>query len=105
MSMQKQENDKKFITLVGVFPDSPPEKVICDHVSLTVKDSLSGKNGGQYGIRPGHASAVFLLDEGPVEAYLEGKLIWSKRTSEGFAKMMNNTLTLVTELAPSERKE
>lgn len=96
MSTQNPENEKKCLTLRFVFPDRRPESVICDSVRLTVKDSPNGKNGGLYGIRPGHARAVFLLDAGKAEALHEGKKVLSYKTAEGFARVENNEVTVVT---------
>ena len=93
MSMQNQENNKLVLNLI--FPDWQQETILCDSVRLTVKDSLKGKNGGLYGIRPGHAKAVFLLDEGITEAFLEGKCILRCKTPDGFARVENNEVTLV----------
>ncbi len=96
-SMPKQEGEKPRLTLTVILPDRPSVKTECDRVTLTVKDNTKGKNGGSYGIRPGHVPSVFLLDPGRTEAFLEGKTVWKGITSEGFAKVENNAVTVVTE--------
>ena len=97
MSMPNQRTEKKKISFEVILPDKPAQKIICDDVRITVKDSKSGKGGGLYGILPGHAPAVFLLDSGITEAFSDGKSIWKQKTGEGFARVENGTVTFVTE--------
>ena len=105
MSTQSPKPEKKRITLHLVFPDRQPETVLCDSVRLTVKDSGKGKGGGLYGIRPGHAPALFLLEKGITEAFSEGKSVMKLATAEGFARVAENTVTVVTGAAGPETYE
>ena len=97
MSMQNQKVDKKQMMLTVVLPDKPPERVACDYVKLTVKDSLRGKNGGSYGIMSCHTPSVFLLEAGITEAFFNGESIWKRKTGDGFARVEENNITVVTE--------
>ena len=71
----------------------------CDSVKLNVADSVSGKFSGSYGIRKGHAKAVFSLAEGTTEVYKDGKLIFSAHTSDGFATVEDNEVRVTADFA------
>lgn len=69
----------------------------CDSVHLNICDDIKGKNGGNYGIRKGHAKALFSLEKGNVTALLNGKTVYSATTTKGFATVDNNVVTVVVE--------
>ncbi len=57
----------------------------CDSVKLPIADSVSGKFSGSYGIRKGHAKAVFALAEGKITVSLKEKELFSAECDGGFA--------------------
>ena len=69
----------------------------CDSVHLNICEDIKGKNGGNYGIRKGHAKALFSLEKGDVTALLNGKTVYSATTTKGFATVDNNVVTVVVE--------
>lgn len=69
----------------------------CDSVHLNICDDIKGKNGGNYGIRKGHAKALFSLEKGNVTALLNGKTVYFATTTKGFATVDNNVVTVVVE--------
>ncbi len=73
----------------------PP--VECDSVKLNIADSTNGKFSGSYGIRKGHAKAVFSLKEGKVSVSLNGQEIFSAVCSEGFATVDNDEVRVTVD--------
>lgn len=71
--------------------------VACDSVHLTICDDLQGRGGGSYGIRPGHAKALFALQPGCVRAFFAGRQVLAGQSGAGFATVEQNTVTVVTE--------
>ncbi len=71
----------------------------CDSVRLNIADSCDGKFSGSYGIRKGHADAIFSLCEGKISVSLEGKEIFSALCSEGFATVKNDEIRLTVNSA------
>lgn len=59
--------------------------VECDSVKLPVTDSINGSFSGFYGIRTGHARAVFSLAEGEIIASQKGQIVFSAWSKGGFA--------------------
>ena len=95
--MQKPKINSKFLQLTLIFPDKPPQKAECDRVVFRVSDDRKGHGGGQYGIHPGHADAVFTLAKGEIEVSLGGECILRQMLGDGFAKVEKNHVTVVTE--------
>ncbi len=62
----------------------------CDSVKLPIADSVSGKFSGSYGIRKGHAKAVFSLSDGKITVSLGEKEIFSAECQGGFATVEND---------------
>lgn len=87
------DTDRCF-TLELVTPGGLAARVTCDSVRLTLADGQRGSGGGSYGVRKGHAPAVFLLADGQTVALLDGEEVFSARTGEGFAGMAEDTLTV-----------
>ena len=97
MSMPKPENEKKRLLLTVVYPDRPAEKLFCDAVTITIMDNEKGRGGGLYGIRPGHAPALFALECGKAEARSDGSTVFARTLGAGYAKAADNVVTIVTE--------
>ena len=85
------------LTLKIVTPLGALEPLECDSVRLTVCDDENGSGGGSYGIRAGHARALFALDRGPLRAFLGGEQVFSARVSGGFALAEGGTVTALVE--------
>ncbi len=64
--------------------------VECDTVKLNIVDSVSGEFSGSYGIKKGHARAIFSLAEGEVSVSLKGDEIFSAKCEGGFATVEND---------------
>lgn len=84
-------------------PNGAHDPILCDSIRLTVCDDLSGRGGGSYGIRPGHAKALLSLEKGSVKAFLSDRCVLTGRTGAGFAAVEQNTVTVVTEEFSEER--
>ncbi|MBE6802360.1 MAG: hypothetical protein E7530_05715 [Ruminococcaceae bacterium] len=69
----------------------------CDSVSFCVSDNQKGNGGGRYGIRKGHAKAVFSLDNGKLSASKNSEGVVEMITSSGFAKVEDNTVTVIVD--------
>lgn len=80
-----------------VTPNGARGPIRCDSVRLTICDDLSGRGGGSYGIRAGHAKSLLSLDKGAVEAFLSGQNVLTGTSGAGFATVERNTVTVVTE--------
>ena len=88
---------KENLTFTLFTPHKVFDSVECDSVKLNVADSVSGKFSGSYGIRKGHAKAVFSLAEGITAVYKDEKLIFSAHTSDGFAVVENNEVRVTVD--------
>ncbi len=84
------------MTLTVLAPDRSMEPLECDSIHIDIHPGEKSK-GGLYGIRPGHIKTIFMLEEGPVQAYLEGQKIFEAHCSKGFASVDNNTVHLLVE--------
>ena len=71
--------------------------VECDSVKLNIADSISGKFSGSYGIRQGHAKAVFSLAEGRISVSLGGQEVFSAECPGGFATVDNDDVRVATD--------
>ncbi len=69
----------------------------CDSVKLSIADSVSGKFSGSYGIRKGHAKAVFSLAKGKISVSFNEKEIFSAVCSEGFATVENDEVRVTVD--------
>lgn len=104
--MQNQKNDMqgRQLTLTIITPDIKPVTVLCDSVRIMLRDDLNGRGGGSYGIRRGHAEAVLALGKGEVTALSCGETVLCKQCGEGFVRVSNDTVTVITESMESEDK-
>ena len=69
----------------------------CDSVKLTVADSVNGSFSGSYGIRKGHAKAIFSLAEGRVSVSLNDKEIFTAECRGGFATVENDEVRVIAD--------
>ena len=79
----------KFFTINGQIPDME-----CDGVRLPISDNMKGEFSGSYGIRKGHARAVFSLKAGKVILTSDGKNVFETDISDGFATVENNEVII-----------
>ena len=84
------------LTLKIVTPEGDDRSIGCDSVNLWMAPDSKGKGEGSFGIRKGHVDAVIALGNGPLEAHLEGKTVFSARTEGGFVTVLHDTVTVIT---------
>ena len=80
-----------------VTPNGIRGPIRCDSVRLTICDDLSGRGGGSYGIRAGHADSLLSLDKGVIKAFLSEQNVLTGESDVGFATVERNAVTVVTE--------
>lgn len=85
------------LTLKIVSPQGINLTFSCDSISLWMAPDRKGKGEGSIGIRKGHANAVIALGTGKAEARLDGKPVFTAVTEGGFATVLNDTVTVVTQ--------
>ena len=83
------------LTLKIVTPDRGSETISCDSISLWMAPDADGKGEGSIGIRKGHTAAVIALGNGPMEAALGGKKVFSAVSDEGFATVADDLVTVI----------
>lgn len=98
-----KNQSSRTLTLRVVTPDRPVITAECDSVRLTLADDENGRGGGSYGVRYGHAKAVLLLGAGAVCAYSGGELVMTAECSDGFARVEDNIVAVVTERCREEK--
>lgn len=91
MSMEKNLTFKLYTV------DSQSPTFECDYVKLNIADDKNGKFSGSYGIKSGHTNAVFALSEGTVNVYKDEKVIFSAETSDGFAVVEDNAVSVTVQ--------
>ncbi len=69
----------------------------CDSVRIPVADSSKGEFSGSYGIKKGHARAVFALKQGTVIVAKDDKTIFTANISNGFAIVENNEISITVD--------
>ncbi len=79
----------KFFTVDRPIPDKK-----CDSVRLPVSDNIKGEFSGSYGIKRGHARAIFSLKEGKVILTSNEKTVFEANISDGFATVENNEVCI-----------
>ncbi len=85
------------LTLKIVTPKGVDQTVPCDSVSLWMAPDGKGKGEGSIGIRKDHVNAVIALGNGPIEAHADGNTVFSARSEGGFATVLNNIITVVSQ--------
>lgn len=88
-------NDKLTVKINSV--DKHISPIECDSVRIPVADSIKGTFSGSYGIKKGHAKAVFSLKKGEVIVTVADKTIFKAEISEGFATVENNLLSITVD--------
>ena len=89
----------KFFSVESQIPEME-----CDSLQLPIADNAKGEFSGSYGIRKGHANAVFSLKAGRVVLSEKGKVVLTVQISEGFATIENNLVCItVSSLSQSEK--
>ena len=66
----------------------------CDSVRLPISDNVKGEFSGSYGIRKGHANAVFSLKAGKIKLTANEKTVFEADISDGFATVENNEVCI-----------
>ena len=85
------------LTLKIVTPEGTDRTFDCDSVSLWMAPDSKGKGEGSIGIRKDHVNAVIALGNGPVTAHLQGNTVFSAQSEGGFATVMDNVVTVVSQ--------
>lgn len=93
-------NDRLIVKLNSVDKHFSP--IECDSVRIPVSDSIKGEFSGSYGIKKGHAKAVFSLKKGEVVVLAGGKTIFSAELSDGFAMVENNVISITVDKITNE---
>ncbi len=85
------------LTLKIYTVDRQLSPILCDSVRIPVSDSVSGEFSGFYGIKKGHAKAVFSLKKGKLTASEKEKQIFTAEISDGFAAVENNEVRIIVD--------
>ncbi len=85
-------NDALTVSFFSVDHHISPIK--CNSVCLPVSDNIKGEFSGSYGIRKGHAKAVFSLKAGKVILNSNGKTVFEFLISDGFATVENDNVII-----------
>ena len=79
----------KIFTIGNRIPD-----IECDSVRLPISDNMKSEFSGSYGIRKGHANAVFSLKAGKILLTANKKTVFEADISDGFATVENNEVCI-----------
>ena len=82
----------KFFTVDRQIPD-----IKCDSIRLPVSDNSKGEFSGSYGIKKGHARAVFSLKAGLVTINADSEQIFLVNISDGFAIVENDEVRITVD--------
>lgn len=69
----------------------------CESVSFWICDGKGKKDIGKYGVKKGHADAVFGVISGEIVIKKGEKIIFSAKSSDGFAVMDKGILKITVE--------
>ena len=69
----------------------------CECVNFCINAGRDDGDFGSYGVKKGHANAVFSIGEGVISVKREGKVLYSVNNSEGFAVMDKGMLNITLE--------
>lgn len=78
--------------------------VECDSIRLNIADSKEGKFSGSYGIRKGHAKAVFSLAEGKITVSLKDREVFTAVCGEGFATVENDDVRVTVDIVKEDTR-
>lgn len=87
------------MTLRLLTPTGVSTETACDSVLLTQRDGAEGNGGGLVGVRADHAPAVIALGEGSVTASLGSRTVFRAAVAGGFASVLENVVTVITDSA------
>ena len=90
-------NMENYLTVIFFTVDRRIPDIICDGVRIPISDSANGEFSGSYGIKKGHARAVFSLKEGNVTLNKDGKQIFNAKITGGFAIVENNEVRITVD--------
>ncbi len=90
-------NMKDVLTVKFFSVDRHIPEIECDSVRLPISDSIKGEFSGLYGIRKGHADAVFSLKSGKAVLTCNEKTVFEADISEGFATVENNEVCITVD--------
>lgn len=87
----------KELTVEIITPQGAKFKKKCTSVHFNVADNLNENYSGSYGVRAGHANAIFALKKGIVMVFDGDSLILKCECGDGFATVNKNLTSLVVE--------
>ncbi len=68
----------------------------CDSIIMNAQEGERG-GGGSFGVHYGHIDAIAALAKGKTTAYLDGKIVKTLLTGDGFAKITRDSVTILTD--------
>lgn len=93
------------LTLIILSPEGERARVECDSVTVFARDDARGEGGGSVGIRRGHIPAVIALENNSrVTAKSAGSIVSEHIVSGGFARVKDNTVTVISADTSLEKK-
>ncbi len=87
----------KQITVEIITPKGKKFNKNCTSVQFNVADNQAGNYIGCYGVRSGHAKAIFALKKGVVKAYSDDLIVLNCECGDGFATVNEDFVSLVVE--------
>lgn len=87
----------KLIKVKIVTPAGGECEFECESVRMKAQDNAKGTGGGDFGVRYGHADALAALEKGELLAFNAGNLTKKLRVNGGFAKIMRDSVTVITD--------
>lgn len=90
-------NMKDILTVNIYTVQGSRQPIECDDIQIPVQDSANGSFSGSYGIRVGHAPAVFSVKAGVLRLSFNGKVLLESNISDGFATVENNKVCITIE--------
>ena len=76
------------------------QPIECDDIQIPIQDSVDGSFSGCYGIRKGHAPAVFSLKAGLLRLSSNGTVLLESNISDGIATVENNEVCITVASIP-----
>lgn len=95
--------EKDSLFKVNIYtPKGPCFSGNCEYVGFCINAGNDKGDFGSYGIKKGHADAIFSIGEGEISLKKGGQIIYSAKSSEGFAIMEKGVLNITLENIISE---
>ncbi|MBQ8182861.1 MAG: hypothetical protein IJ025_03050 [Clostridia bacterium] len=85
------------LSLKVITPEKESFYENCESVIFCVNDNKKGNGGGSYGIRKGHAKAIFSLAKGKLSVLKNGEAAIDAKVSSGFARIENNVVIVIVD--------